>query len=86
MFVKGSLASLAAGSVINPFTATKPVFAALQEGKGRAWEDNLRRQFEGEKIVRTVNMPNCTGSCGWNVVVKDGIVMRAEPPLDYPDD
>lgn len=86
-FVKGSLAALASGATeFSPLSISRPALAALTASKGRAWEDTLRNQFEGEKIVRTVNMPNCTGSCGWNVVVKDGIVLRVEPPLDYPDD
>lgn len=85
-FVKGSLAVLATATQYSPFSLSRPALAALVEQKDRPWEDALRGQFEGEKIVRTVNMPNCTGSCGWNVVVKDGVVLRVEPPLDYPDD
>lgn len=85
-FIKGSLAALAASTQYSPFALMRPALAALAEQKDRPWEEAMRGQFEGEKIVRTVNMPNCTGSCGWNVVVKDGVVLRAEPPLDYPDD
>ena len=83
-FVKGSLSAAAAAGL--PLSLGRPALAALTERKDRAWEDGLRNQLKGEKVVRTVNMPNCTGSCGWNVVVKDGIVLRVEQPLDYPDD
>lgn len=83
-FIKGSLSALAVGGL--PFTSGRAAFGALTPNKNRPWEDALREQFIGEKVVRTVNLPNCTGSCGWNVVVKDGIVQRVEPPYDYPDD
>lgn len=83
-FIKGSLSALAAGGL--PFTSSHLAFAALAPQKPRPWEDSLRNQLLGETTVRTINMPNCTGSCGWNVIVKDGIVQRVEPPYDYPDD
>ncbi len=83
-FVKGGL--YAAPLAILPFSIRQPVFAALEMKAGHSWEDNLRVLFKGEKVIRTVNLPNCTGSCGWNVYVRDGIVHRAEPPEDYPDD
>ena len=83
-FIKGGLyAAIILGS---PFAIRHPVLAALQVSKGpRPWEDGYRRQFKNEKIVRTVNLPNCTGSCAWNVHVRGGIVHRVEPPNDYPD-
>lgn len=84
-FVKGSLAVLA-GAAINPFGQTSAALAALVQTEARPWEQQMRDRFLGETKFRAVNMPNCTGSCGWNVFVKDGIVQRVEPPLDYPDD
>ncbi|RAI42837.1 molybdopterin-dependent oxidoreductase [Rhodoplanes roseus] len=84
-FVKGSLAALAA-TPLTSFALTRPALAALNVRTDRPWEEEFRNQVRGETIVRTVNLPNCTGSCGWNVVVKDGVVTRVEPPLDYPDD
>ncbi|MFO1330090.1 MAG: molybdopterin-dependent oxidoreductase [Rubrivivax sp.] len=83
-FVKGSLAAAATAGL--PFALTRTALGALTETRARPWEDAYRNVLKGERVVRTINMPNCTGSCGWNVVVKDGIVLRVEPPLDYPDD
>lgn len=83
-FIKGSLSVAAAAGL--PFSLGQPVLAALTVRKDRPWEDGYRNLFEGERIVRSINMPNCTGSCAWNVVIKDGLVKRVEQPLDYPDD
>ncbi|HMX17544.1 MAG TPA: molybdopterin-dependent oxidoreductase, partial [Rhodocyclaceae bacterium] len=83
-FIKGSLSLAAAGGM--PFTLGRPALAALVERKDRPWEDGYRNLFQGERVVRSINMPNCTGSCAWNVFIKDGIVQRVEQPLDYPDD
>ena len=83
-FIKGGL--YAATILGSPFAIRQPVLAALEMTKGpRAWEEGYRQQFVGEKMVRTVNLPNCTGSCAWNVFVRDGVVHRAEQPNDYPD-
>ncbi len=82
-FVKGSL-SAAFGAASNGLNGT--ALAALSAPSGHAWEEWYRNSLRGERVVRTVNLPNCTGSCGWNVVVKGGVVQRVEPPYDYPDD
>jgi nitrate reductase alpha subunit len=84
-FIKGSLAALV-GASVNPFGQTSAALAALVQTEARPWEQQMRDKFLGETKFRAVNMPNCTGSCGWNVFVKDGIVQRVEQPLDYPDD
>jgi nitrate reductase alpha subunit len=66
--------------------SASPRLLRLIERKDRPWEDGYRNLFQGERTVRSINMPNCTGSCAWNVVIKDGLVKRVEQPLDYPDD
>jgi nitrate reductase alpha subunit len=83
-FIKGSLSVAATAGL--PFSLGRPAFAALAERKDRPWEAGYRNLFQGERTVRSINMPNCTGSCAWNVIIKDGIVKRVEQPLDYPDD
>lgn len=83
-FLKGSIYSTAALS--SPFLLKKASLSALEEKEGHNWEDWHRSHLEGEKIVRTVDLPNCTGACAWNVVVKDGVAIRADQPNDYPDD
>ncbi|MFM7785769.1 MAG: molybdopterin-dependent oxidoreductase, partial [Gammaproteobacteria bacterium] len=37
-----------------------------------------------DRIVRSVCSPNCTGSCGIDVSVKDGRILKVEP-ADFPD-
>ena len=41
---------------------------------GRAWENMYRDRWSFDKTVRTTHGVNCTGSCSWNVHVKNGIV------------
>lgn len=40
--------------------------------------------IKADKVVRSVCSPNCTGSCGINVHVKDGKLLKIEP-ADFPD-
>lgn len=78
-FIKGSLSAAVAAGM--PFALGRPALAALVERTDRPWEDGYRNIFQGERVVRSINMPNCTGSCAWNVFIKDGIVQRVEQPL-----
>src|SRR5215471_20157313 len=50
----------------------------------RAWEDFYRNRWQYDKIVRSTHGVNCTGSCSWNVYVKQGIVTWEMQALDYP--
>jgi complex iron-sulfur molybdoenzyme family reductase subunit alpha len=50
----------------------------------RGWEDLYRGQFTWDKVVRSTHSANCTGSCSWNVYVKDGVMVREEQASDYP--
>lgn len=50
----------------------------------RAWEDGYRRRWQYDKVVRSTHGVNCTGSCGWQVYVKDGFVTWETQVLDYP--
>src|SRR5512135_1518830 len=50
----------------------------------RKWEEFYRNRFQHEKRVRTTHGVNCTGSCSWEVFVKDGIVTWELQALDYP--
>ncbi len=51
---------------------------------GRQWEDFYRNRFQHDKRVRTTHGVNCTGSCSWEVFVKDGIVTWELQATDYP--
>ncbi|MBI4533387.1 MAG: nitrate reductase subunit alpha [Candidatus Melainabacteria bacterium] len=58
----------------------KDIFAP----KDRQWEDFYRNRWSYDKIVRSTHGVNCTGSCSWNVYVKQGIVTWELQALDYP--
>ncbi|GAB3060158.1 nitrate reductase subunit alpha [Virgibacillus ainsalahensis] len=55
----------------------------LQEGN-RDWENVYRRRWQHDKVIRSTHGVNCTGSCSWNIFVKDGIVTWEGQQLDYP--
>ncbi len=61
-------------------TWIKDMFAPKQ----RQWEDMYRNRWQYDKIVRSTHGVNCTGSCSWNVYVKNGIVTWELQALDYP--
>ncbi len=50
----------------------------------RKWEEFYRNRFTHDKRVRTTHGVNCTGSCSWEVFVKDGIVTWELQATDYP--
>ncbi len=50
----------------------------------RLWEDHYRRRWSYDKTVRSTHGVNCTGSCSWNIYVKNGIVTWEMQALDYP--
>ena len=51
---------------------------------GRAWEEFYRNRWQHDRVVRSTHGVNCTGSCSWNIHVKDGIVTWEMQGLDYP--
>ena len=52
--------------------------------KQRNWEEFYRNRWQYDKVVRSTHGVNCTGSCTWNIHVKDGIVTWEMQGLDYP--
>lgn len=51
----------------------------------RQWEDLYRRRWQYDKKVRSTHGVNCTGSCSWDVYVKNGILVWETQRTDYPD-
>ena len=41
---------------------------------GRDWENMYRDRWSFDKCVRSTHGVNCTGSCSWNIYVKNGLV------------
>ena len=52
--------------------------------QNRKWEEFYRNRWQYDKIVRSTHGVNCTGSCTWQIHVKDGIVTWEMQGLDYP--
>ncbi|MFB6354227.1 MAG: molybdopterin-dependent oxidoreductase, partial [Halobacteriales archaeon] len=50
----------------------------------RDWEDFYREEWDWDSIARSTHSVNCTGSCSWDVYVKNGQVWREEQAGDYP--
>ncbi|MDZ7850520.1 MAG: molybdopterin-dependent oxidoreductase [Halodesulfurarchaeum sp.] len=50
----------------------------------REWEDLYREDWDWDSISRSTHSVNCTGSCSWDVYVKNGQVWREEQAADYP--
>ncbi len=53
-------------------------------GEDREWESFYRDRWQHDKVVRSTHGVNCTGSCSWNVYVKDGIITWESQAVDYP--
>lgn len=58
-------------------------FTQLEENN-RRWEQTYRRRWSHDKVVRTTHGVNCTGSCSWNVFVKEGLITWEHQATDYP--
>lgn len=50
----------------------------------REWEDFYRRRWAHDKSVRTSHSVNCSGSCSWEVFVKDGMITWELQKTDWP--
>ncbi|MGW4476744.1 nitrate reductase subunit alpha [Nonomuraea sp. NPDC004354] len=49
-----------------------------------AWDRFYRDRWAHDKVVRSTHGVNCTGSCSWNVFVKDGLITWEHQATDYP--
>jgi nitrate reductase alpha subunit len=56
----------------------------LHRRGGRRAEEFYRERWRHDKIVRSTHGVNCTGSCSWQVYVKDGIITWESQAVDYP--
>jgi nitrate reductase alpha subunit len=52
---------------------------------GREWENMYRDRWSFDKVVRSTHGVNCTGSCSWNIYVKNGLVAWENQVHDYPE-
>ena len=66
-------------------TRLEPVADSLgAEYPYRGWEDLYHREFDWDHIGYAAHCVNCQGNCGFQVFVKDGIVVREEQIAAYP--
>ncbi|MEU1392241.1 MULTISPECIES: nitrate reductase subunit alpha [unclassified Nonomuraea] len=49
-----------------------------------AWDRFYRDRWAHDKVVRSTHGVNCTGSCSWQVFVKDGLITWEHQATDYP--
>ena len=69
------------------FTREREPFAAgwgELRTEARQWEDGYRNRWAHDKVVRSTHGVNCTGSCGWKIHVKQGVVTWEIQQTDYP--
>ncbi|RKT53809.1 nitrate reductase subunit alpha [Saccharothrix australiensis] len=57
--------------------------ATFREG-GRDGDAFYRDRWSHDRVVPSTHGVNCTGSCRWNVFVKDGIITWEAQDVDYP--
>ena len=59
-------------------------FRDVEREGGRGAEAFYRERWRHDKVVRSTHGVNCTGSCSWQVYVKDGIITWETQQTDYP--
>src|SRR6187401_130417 len=76
-------ALLRAGRFFTRWDETADGRAVFREG-GRRGDVFYRDRWRHDKVVRSTHGVNCTGSCSWNVFVKDGLITWETQAVDYP--
>ncbi|MBM4196269.1 MAG: hypothetical protein FJ197_04105, partial [Gammaproteobacteria bacterium] len=59
------------------------VAAEPREPSYGRWEDLMRQKWTWDRVARGTHGTNCTGTCAFNVYVKNGIVWREEQQGEY---
>ncbi|AEW98491.1 nitrate reductase subunit alpha [Streptantibioticus cattleyicolor] len=78
-----SQALLAAGRLLSRAPATDDSRAVFQARKA-VNDTRYRERWAHDKVVRSTHGVNCTGSCSWQVYVKDGLITWETQATDYP--
>ncbi len=70
----------------NHLTRSEPLDGTRAQVRagGRQGDVFYRDRWSHDKIVRSTHGVNCTGSCAWDVYVKDGIITWEAQATDYP--
>ncbi len=56
----------------------------LHQISSSSWDSFYRDRWSYDKVVRSTHGVNCTGSCSWNVFVKDDLITWEHQATDYP--
>ncbi len=80
---KASDALLKLGKHFTRWQTTDDNRAVFREG-GRAGDAFYRNRWSHDKVVRSTHGVNCTGSCSWQVYVRDGLITWESQATDYP--
>jgi nitrate reductase / nitrite oxidoreductase, alpha subunit len=56
---------------------------SLHESDPAEWDRFYRDRWAHDKVVRSTHGVNCTGSCSWQVFVKDGLITWEHQATDY---
>ncbi|QUH02547.1 nitrate reductase subunit alpha [Saccharopolyspora erythraea] len=85
---EGSAASagdalLRIGRLLSRAQTSDDLRTVYREG-GRDGDTFYRDRWAHDKVVPSTHGVNCTGSCRWNVYVKDGIITWETQDTDYP--
>ncbi|MEU0741290.1 nitrate reductase subunit alpha [Streptomyces sp. NPDC006134] len=76
-------ALLRAGRFLRPGTPSPDLHSIGLVG-GRESDAFYRERWSHDKVVTSTHGVNCTGSCRWQVYVKDGIITWEAQATDYP--
>ncbi len=72
---------------LNFFKKVQSTFSGghgMVTNEDRSAEDGYRNRWRYDKVVRSTHGVNCTGSCSWNIHVKNGLVAFEMQATDYP--
>lgn len=72
---------------LNFFKKVQSTFSGdhgIVTNEDRSAEEGYRNRWRYDKVVRSTHGVNCTGSCSWNIHVKNGLVAFEMQATDYP--
>ncbi len=78
------MASLLSARSHFPGTEVTDNAHAIIETDPSEWDRFYRDRWAHDKVVRSTHGVNCTGSCAWDVYVKDGLITWEHQGTNYP--
>ncbi|MFI6638770.1 nitrate reductase subunit alpha [Streptomyces sp. NPDC050504] len=75
---------LEAGKLLRRTAAVTPDNRAVFRSDQGVNDAPYRERWAHDKVVRSTHGVNCTGSCSWQVYVKDGLITWETQATDYP--